>query len=55
MGERRVVTKEYAVRYRKAGRKEKGRILGEFVESTGYHRVYAAGSGTSLDQGEYQQ
>lgn len=42
MGERRVVTKEYASRYRRASRKEKGRMLGEFVGSTGYHRVYAA-------------
>ena len=42
MQERRVVTKEYAARYRKAGKKEKGRMLGEFVASTGYNRVYAA-------------
>ncbi len=42
ISERRVVTKEYAARYRRASRKEKGRMLQEFVESTGYHRVYAA-------------
>lgn len=42
MQERRGVTKEYAARYRKAGKKEKGRMLAEFVESTGYNRVYAA-------------
>ena len=42
MPERRTVTKEYAARYRKAGRKEKGRMLSEFVDSTGYGRVYAA-------------
>lgn len=42
MAERRVVTKEYAARYRKARRKEKGRMLAEFVASTGFNRVYAA-------------
>lgn len=42
MAERRVVTKEYAARYRKASRKEKGRMLAEFVASTGYNRVYGA-------------
>jgi len=42
MQERRVVTKEYAARYRRASKKEKGRMLGEFVASTGYNRVYAA-------------
>lgn len=42
MGERRAVTKEYAARYRKASRKEKVRMLAEFVGSTGYNRVYGA-------------
>jgi len=42
MRERRVVTKEYAARYRKASRKEKGRMLAEFVASTGCNRVYGA-------------
>ena len=38
MGERRAFTEEVAGRYRRAGRKEKGVILAEFVESTGYSR-----------------
>jgi len=42
MAERRAVTKEYAARYRKAGRREKSRMLSEFVASTGYNRVYGA-------------
>jgi len=42
MAERRTVTKEYSARYRKASRKEKGRMLAEFVASTGYNRVYGA-------------
>jgi hypothetical protein len=42
MVERRTVTKEYAARYRKASRKERGRMLTEFVGSTGYNRVYGA-------------
>jgi hypothetical protein len=42
MSERRAVTKEYAARYRKARKKEKGRILTEFVGSTEFNRVYAA-------------
>lgn len=29
-------------RYRRTGRKEKIRILEEFVKETGYHRKYAA-------------
>lgn len=42
MTERRTVAKEYSARYRKAGKKEKGRMLTEFIESTGYNRVYGA-------------
>jgi len=42
MQERRTVAKEYSARYRKSGKKEKGRILAEFVASTGYNRVYGA-------------
>ena len=42
MQERRTLTKAFAQRYRRAGKKEKGRILDEFVESTDYNRVYAA-------------
>src|SRR5512138_2698260 len=30
-------------RYLKAGRKERGRLLDEFVALTGYHRKYATG------------
>ena len=41
MTERRVVTKTTCERYRKAGKKEKGRILDEFVESTELNRCYA--------------
>jgi len=52
MVERRTVTKEYAARYRRASKGEKGRMLAEFVESTGYNRVYAAwllrGHGTQV-------
>jgi hypothetical protein len=39
---RRVVTKEVAKRYQKASKKEKGRILDEFVAITGYNRSYAS-------------
>ena len=42
MQERRAVTKEYSARYRRARKKEKGRMLAEFVQSTGYNRVYGA-------------
>lgn len=42
MQERRTVTKAYSAGYRRARKKEKGRILDEFTESTGYNRVYAA-------------
>ena len=36
--ERRAVTEVVAMRYQKAGKKEKGKILDEFVEVTGYNR-----------------
>lgn len=42
MTERKAVTKATCERYRKAGKKDKGRILDEFVEVTGHNRVYAA-------------
>jgi len=42
MQERKTVTKALAEQYRRAGKKEKGRLLGGFVEATGYTRVYAA-------------
>lgn len=41
MQERRAVTKALAQRYRKASKKDKGRMLDEFVAVTGYHRWYA--------------
>jgi len=41
MKERKVVTKAICEQYRKAAKKEKGRILDQFVESTGYTRCYA--------------
>ena len=41
MSERRALTEEVVRRYRRAGKKDKGGILGEFVETTGYQRKYA--------------
>ena len=41
MSERRSLTEEVVRRYRRAGKKEKGVILGEFVKSSGYKRKYA--------------
>jgi hypothetical protein len=41
MNERRAVIRVQAMRYRKARKKEKGRILDEVVKLTGYHRWYA--------------
>ena len=41
MSTRRELTEELARRYRQASRKEKGTILDEFVETTGYQRKYA--------------
>ena len=41
MGERRALTDQVARRYRRAARKDKTVILGEFVEATGYSRKYA--------------
>jgi len=40
--ERRVVVKEIPVRYKKVKKKEKGKILDEFVKLTGYNRCYAS-------------
>lgn len=42
MKERKRLAEATAGRYRKAGKKEKGVILNEFVESTGFARSYAA-------------
>lgn len=43
MKERKVVTKALCERYRKARKKDKGSILNDFVEATGYGRSYAGG------------
>lgn len=42
MAERKTVTKAMSRQYRKASKKERGRILDEFVGATGYNRAYAA-------------
>lgn len=42
MSEKRSVVREKAVRYRKAGKKEKTAILDEVVELTGYNRCYGS-------------
>jgi hypothetical protein len=42
MRTRRTVVKEAAKRYRRARKKDKGRLLDEFVALTGYNRCYAA-------------
>ena len=42
MREKKAITKEVAKRYRKARKKEKGRMLEEFVATTGYNRTYAS-------------
>jgi hypothetical protein len=41
MSERKALTKQTAVRYRKSTKKQKGKILDEFVAATGYTRKYA--------------
>jgi hypothetical protein len=43
MKERQAVTKKTAERYRRAGKKQKGQMLDEFVALTGYNRWYAVG------------
>lgn len=42
MRERKVVTKAMAEQYRRATKREKGRLLDQLVEATGYNRHYAA-------------
>lgn len=41
MAERKAVTTATRSRYQRASKKDKGKILDEFIELTGYHRVYA--------------
>jgi len=41
MSEKQAITCELADRYRRAGRKAKGAILGQVVDLTGYNRCYA--------------
>jgi hypothetical protein len=41
MNERKAVTRETRGEYRKAGKKEKGLILDQYVRLTGYNRKYA--------------
>ncbi|MGC8758304.1 MAG: transposase, partial [Caldisericaceae bacterium] len=40
--ERKAVVKEEAARYQKVTKKEKGKMLDEFVKLTGYSRCYAS-------------
>jgi len=42
MQERKTVTKAMAQQYRRGSKKDKGVVLTQFVEATGYNRVYAA-------------
>ncbi|HQG82177.1 MAG TPA: transposase family protein [Caldisericia bacterium] len=42
MNERKKIAKIMAERYRKATKKEKGKILDEFIALTNYHRTYAS-------------
>ena len=41
MAERRDLVRGVSGRYRRSSKKEKGRILDEFVKMTGYNRIYA--------------
>ncbi|MCR9144593.1 MAG: ISNCY family transposase, partial [bacterium] len=41
MNERRTLAKVFAEKYRRARKKDKGILLDEFVELTGYNRSYA--------------
>jgi hypothetical protein len=41
MKARQALTREICVRYCKSGKKDKSKILDEFVKNTGYNRNYA--------------
>ncbi|MBI5626888.1 MAG: transposase, partial [Nitrosomonadales bacterium] len=43
MSDRKAVVKAWSSQYRKAGKKEKGRILDDLVALTGYNRWYVVG------------
>jgi hypothetical protein len=43
MTERKAVVRQMTARYRRAGKKDKGRLLDELVALTGYNRRYAVG------------
>lgn len=43
MSDRRAVIKAWSGQYRKASKKDKGRVLGELVALTGYNRWYVVG------------
>src|SRR5437899_62885 len=43
MNERRAVTAVMVARYRRASKKQKGRLLDELIALTGYNRWYAVG------------
>jgi len=42
MKEKQAVTKQLALNYKRAGKKEKGKILDTVIELAGYNRSYAA-------------
>ena len=42
MRQKQAVTRQVALRYKKARKKEKGMILDEFTKTTGYNRSYAS-------------
>lgn len=50
MQEHKAITRVLVERYRKASKKEKGRILDELIEVTGYDRCYGAHLLRSLGQ-----
>jgi hypothetical protein len=54
MRTRKTLVKEVASRYRRARKKDRGRLLDEFVALTGYNRCYAARVLRDSDRGRYQ-